>query len=151
MDNETYKVINPFGGSACILTDGFYLDYSVKGSIVKAPDRSLGIACFKEEIEAVRFQLVYGNGIIIRVEPIGEPVERMWCGSIIDIPKFYDYYLSGEEIPEELLAKVQKGTVWYPAVRVLDDYLVANLNLSEDRKKLIEQVKKERRKKLHYE
>lgn len=136
-----YKVVNSFGGSATVLDKNFYLNYS-KGSVVKAPEKTLGIACFKSEFEAVKFQFIYGNGVIIMVEPIGEPTEREWCGSIIDIPKFYDYYLNEISIPKELVSKTPKGTVWYSAVKVLEDYKIANLHISEERKEMIKKLQR---------
>jgi hypothetical protein len=126
MRRVKFKVVKDDRGS--VFAKGKYKRIYEKGSIVKAVDKTLGIAVFETRKQAKAFrewQLRYDpNIIILRVEPIGK-------SRTIE-------YISGRQTEEELdhfyrllelhlertcyiyCIQVPSGTIFYPEIRVLN-------------------------------
>jgi hypothetical protein len=124
-ENIAYKVV--FNRKSFITSLGgkFSLDYQ-PGAVVKAPEGTLGIFCFKDRNSAWRF--AYGdrgstNGTlikVIKVRPIGKcftPFEVSLGISDIGLMNFYD---SDSCYKNSTSTRIIDGTICYPAVEVLE-------------------------------
>jgi len=133
-----YKIVSTHGRKrlSCLVTEGSLSKNYRKGSIVKANRLTAGIATFKTKKQAKSW-LMYGDHAyithpqIIRVKPIGkgkehkEILRNLICfsslfhlkGRVIKsiwdkiIPHRPSQYHGGNHID---------GSIWYPAVEVLD-------------------------------
>ena len=104
-----------------IFAEGSYdLEYP-KGAIVRAREETLGVSVFKTRKQANSFQDRYFNLQIIRVRPIGRGrTVKYICDypSEAALDKFYSY--KGRRDAFYRLAISPPGTIFYPAVEVLD-------------------------------
>lgn len=104
---------------------GKYCKIYNKGEIVTAEKHTIGIAVFKRKQNAEKFLDRHVVGQIITVEPIGrgktfdfvfgsqdEDSLDFFYRELLECPKFLDFAISRTTTP--------KGTVFYPAVKVLD-------------------------------
>jgi len=118
---KTYKIIK-IPERVSLYAEGKYqLKYPV-GSIVSAPEGTLGIMCFSTEEHALKFivsnELDLSQHTITEVEGLGKPLfpERIsWISSENCIREFYRQHK--QYFP--VLTKPPEGTVCFPQIHVL--------------------------------
>ena len=122
MGKIAWKVVHKRKGKrlSAIVSEGckYCLEYP-KGKIVKAPEGTLGVFCFREKEDAQKFLAseFYSASpwIIIKVKGIGKEVVPKVISTFITDECLDDFYNKNDDFTELKLA----GTVCYPAVKVL--------------------------------
>jgi len=115
-------IVDNKGRHSIFAKDGYELEYPV-GSIVRAREGTFGVSVFKTKKQAERFRGKYfeSHFKMIRVRPIGRgKVVKLICTSQneIDLNVFYRqnlyrFIVKATQTPPP-------GTIFYPAVEVLD-------------------------------
>jgi len=118
MRRVKFKVVRMFCGVRCsaFISGEYSLDYP-KGATVRAREGTLGVAIFKTKKHAKMFTKGHRNLKIIHVRPIGRGRSiKIVC----DIMFEHDLVLFYRDMRNIYLRKVPPGTIFYPAVEVLD-------------------------------
>ncbi len=121
MRKVKFKVvnINCSGRRFSAFAEGSYSLQFPKGSIVRAREETLGVSVFKTRKQAESFQNRYFLLKIIRVCPIGQgKTVKLICSDTREFDLDAYYSISGNMIVRKSL--VPTGTIFYPAVEVLD-------------------------------
>ena len=119
-----YKVVGLFTRCSCFAQGKYRLFYGENTTVISRKE-TFGIAVFEREYQAKNFiETMFGNDDfvkkshkIIHVKPIGRGKHHCFVSSTqfdFDLDRFYNHGSYCEKI------KVPPGTIFYPAVEVLD-------------------------------
>ena len=120
MRRVKFKVVRIYNGRRCsIFAEGSYhLEYP-KGVIVRAREETCGVAVFRTKKQAEAFRDNYLNLTIIHVRPVGRGRNvRSICTDPSENQLDAFYRERRQNVVSE--SDVPPGTIFYPAVRVLD-------------------------------
>ena len=111
-----YKVTRTDRASCIVYPyDSKFCHYYIKGETIKANPETLGIFTFKTHKEASNF-LTNHTWLILRVKPIGKGKTPKIIAPWANRNALEEFYEGGPIKTNE----VPKGTICYPAVKVLD-------------------------------
>ena len=111
-----YKLTRPNRSSCTIHGKSPFCQKYLKGKIITADPQTLGIFTFKTKKEAMFFRW-FSTWLILKVQPIGRGTVPKLISHNTDKRSLIRFF---KELSGRIRIKPPKGTICYPAVKVLD-------------------------------
>lgn len=113
-----YKVVNISDNKSCYITGSYSREYKV-GKTVKARKGTLGIFCFKDIINIIKF-CDPSRYKILKVQSIGKAIYPKFLCSKPGSEELKEFYKERSELAE-ITTQVPDGTICFPSVKVLSE------------------------------